>query len=90
MICSGVCRRLAIVMILPSPTIVGNGLSSRVDRSQGVRPVPRSVRTHLIAVPGRLVNRSGTPTLRGPRDWPWAQLFTRSLACLRNLQPVPM
>ena len=39
MICSGVCRRLAIVMILPSPTIVGNGLTSRVDRSQGVRPV---------------------------------------------------
>ncbi len=38
MICSGVCRRLAIVMILPSPTIVGNGLTSRVDRSQGVRP----------------------------------------------------
>ncbi len=25
-------------MILPSPTIVGIGLSSRVDRSQGVRP----------------------------------------------------
>jgi hypothetical protein len=25
-------------MILPSPTIVGNGLSSQVDRSQGVRP----------------------------------------------------
>ncbi len=50
----------------------------------------RSVRTHLIALPGRLVNRSGTPTLRGPRDWPWAQLFTRSLARVRNLQPVPM
>ncbi len=27
-------------MILPSPTIVGIGLSSRVDRSQGVRPLP--------------------------------------------------
>jgi len=52
--------------------------------------VARSVRTQLIAVPGRLVNRSGTPTLRGPRDWPWAQLFTRSLARLRNLQPVPI
>ncbi len=35
MICSGVCLRRAIVMILPSPTIVGNGLSSRVDRFQG-------------------------------------------------------
>ncbi len=52
--------------------------------------VARSVRTHLIAMPGRLVNRSGTPTLRGPRDWPWAQLFTRRLARVRNLQPVPM
>jgi hypothetical protein len=26
-------------MILPSPTIVGNGLSSQVDRSHGVRPL---------------------------------------------------
>jgi hypothetical protein len=52
--------------------------------------VARSVRTHLIAVPGRLVNRSGTPTLRGPQDWPWAQLIIRRLACLRNLQPVPI
>ena len=38
-ICSGVCLRLVIVTILPSPTIVGNGLTSRVDRSQGVRPL---------------------------------------------------
>jgi hypothetical protein len=52
--------------------------------------VARSLRTHLIAVPGRLVNRSGAPTLRCPRDWPWAQLFTRSLVRLRNLQPVPI
>jgi hypothetical protein len=52
--------------------------------------VARSVRTQLIAVLGCLVNRSGTPTLRGPRDWPWAQLFTRSLVRLRNLQPVPI
>jgi hypothetical protein len=35
MICSGVCRRLAIVMIVPSPTIVGNGLSPRVDQFPG-------------------------------------------------------
>jgi len=51
--------------------------------------VARSVRMQLIVVPGRVVNRSGTPTLRGPRHWPWAQLFTRSLVRLRNLQPVP-
>jgi len=52
--------------------------------------VARSVRRHLIAVPGRLVNRSGSPTLRCPRGWPWAQMFTRSLIRLRNLQPVPI
>ena len=33
---------LAIVMVLPSPTIVGNGRTSRVDRFQGVRPHPLS------------------------------------------------
>ena len=36
--------------------------------------VARTVRTRLIAIPGRLVNRSGTPTLRGPLNWPWAAL----------------
>jgi hypothetical protein len=35
----GVCLRLAIVNILPSPRSLGNGLSSRVDQSQGVGPV---------------------------------------------------
>ena len=34
--------------------------------------VARTVRARLIALPGRLVNRSGRPTLRLPRDWPWA------------------
>jgi hypothetical protein len=34
----GVCLRLAIVNILPSP-IVGNGLSSRVDQSHEVGPI---------------------------------------------------
>jgi hypothetical protein len=38
MICSGVCLRRAIVMSLLRPAIQGNGLSQRVDRSQGVRP----------------------------------------------------
>jgi len=52
--------------------------------------VARTVRTRLVAVPGRLVNRSGTPTLCGPRHWPWAQLFTRRLACLRALPMVPI
>ncbi|WP_346074372.1 hypothetical protein, partial [Streptomyces thermogriseus] len=31
------CLRRAIVMILPSPSIMGYGLSSQVDQSQGTR-----------------------------------------------------
>ena len=45
--------------------------------------VARTIRTRLIAVPGRLVNRSGTRTLRGPLDWPWADAFTSALERLR-------
>ncbi len=52
----------------------------RAPRELTVAP---SVRQRLITVPARLVNRSGTLTLRGPRNWPWAQLFTRRLSCLR-------
>jgi len=51
--------------------------------------VARTVRTQLIAVPARLVNRAGTPTLRGPIRWPWAQLFTDTLTRLRALEPAP-
>jgi hypothetical protein len=47
--------------------------------------VARTVRTRLIAIPGRLVNRSGTPTLRGPLHWPWSGWFTSRLAALRAL-----
>jgi hypothetical protein len=50
--------------------------------------VARTTRTRLISVPARLVNRSGAPTLRAPRHWPWAQLFTRRLATIRAL-PAP-
>ena len=47
--------------------------------------VARTVRTRLIAVPGRIVNRAGTLTLRAPLDWPWAQWFTLRLDRLRAL-----
>jgi hypothetical protein len=58
----------------------------------GVRPdaqliVARSIRTRLLALPGRLVNRSGRPTLRMPRNWPWATAFVNALDALRELQP---
>lgn len=51
--------------------------------------VARTVRTRLIAVPGRLVNRSGTPTLRLPTRWPWRTVFTRALTQLRGLTYAP-
>ena len=51
--------------------------------------VARTVRTRLIAVPARLVNRAGTPTLRGPAGWPWASQFGEILTRLRALQPAP-
>lgn len=51
--------------------------------------VARTTRTQLIALPGRLVNRSGTPTLRMPTKWPWAELFTGILGTLRALEPAP-
>jgi hypothetical protein len=50
--------------------------------------VARTVRTRLLAVPGRIVNRSGTLTLRGPARWPWADQFARRLATIRAL-PAP-
>jgi hypothetical protein len=52
------------------------------------RRVARTIRTQLINIPARIVNRSGTPTLRGPLNWPWAQLFTERLAAIRAL-PAP-
>jgi hypothetical protein len=51
--------------------------------------VARTVRVRLIAVPGRLVNRAGRITLRGPAGWPWAGWFIRRLGQLRALKPAP-
>ena len=51
--------------------------------------VARTLRARLVAVPGRLVNRAGVPTLRLPTDWPWAATFDGALAALRLLPPVP-
>jgi Transposase DDE domain group 1 len=49
--------------------------------------VTRTLRTRLLAIPGRLVNRSGRPTLRMPTSWPWAESFTTALDTLRGLEP---
>ena len=50
--------------------------------------VAGTVRFQLLAIPARLVNRSGTPTLRAPARWPWAGAFTRRLGIIRAL-PAP-
>jgi len=52
--------------------------------------VARTVRTRFFSLPGRLVSRSGTPTLRAPAQWPWAEPFLRALSLLRSLPPVPL
>lgn len=50
--------------------------------------VTRTIRTRLLALPGRIVNRAGRPTLRLPTGWPWATTFTTALDTLRTLQPL--
>jgi len=50
--------------------------------------VVATLRARLICVPGRLVNRSGTPTLRGPLHWPWQRQFDRALANIRALPAI--
>ena len=57
------------------------------DRPVDQLSVARTIRTRLLAMPGRLVNLAGTITLRGPKNWPWAQWFTLRLDRLRTLQP---
>ena len=57
-----------------------------IDNPADARPAnARTVRTRLISMPGRLVNRSGTPTLRTPSRWPWQSTFTNALDTLRAL-----
>jgi hypothetical protein len=51
----------------------------------GKLTVARTVRTRLLALPGRLVNRSGRWILRLPTRWPWAKQFLGALTRLRAL-----
>ena len=53
--------------------------------SSGQLTVAATVRTQLVAIPGRLVNRAGRITLRLPTNWPWSQRFTRILNRLRAI-----
>jgi Transposase DDE domain group 1 len=47
--------------------------------------VARTIRTRLLALPGRVVNRSGRRTLRLPAQWPWADTFHTALDRIRSL-----
>ncbi|MDR3650101.1 MAG: transposase, partial [Acidimicrobiales bacterium] len=47
--------------------------------------VARTMRSRLVALPGRLVNRSGRLVLRLPDRWPWATSFTVALDRIRAL-----
>jgi hypothetical protein len=51
--------------------------------------VARTIRARLLALPGRIVNRAGRPTLRLPSNWPWSTTFTTALDTLRALRPAP-
>ena len=51
----------------------------------GTGVVARTVRTQFLAVPARLVNRSGARTLRMPEYWPWRDGFDRALRTLRAI-----
>jgi len=47
--------------------------------------VARTMRTRLLALPGRLVNRSRRWVLRLPARWPWAATFHTALNRIRSL-----
>jgi hypothetical protein len=47
--------------------------------------VARTIRTRLLTLPGRLVNRSRQWTLRLPARWPWADTFHTALDRIRSL-----
>jgi hypothetical protein len=47
--------------------------------------VTRTIRFRVLALPGRLVNRSGHLVLRLPDRWPWAASFLSTLERIRSL-----
>ena len=47
--------------------------------------VTRTVRSRILTLPGRLVNRSGRLVLRLPELWPWATTFDGALQRIRSL-----
>ena len=64
--------------------VLAHNLTRWTARLGGLHPhdqltVARTIRTRVLALPGRLVNRSGRLVLRLPARWPWASTFTAAL-----------
>jgi Transposase DDE domain group 1 len=47
--------------------------------------VAKTLRRHLLTLPGRLTRSARRRLLHLPRDWPWARQFLRALARLRAI-----
>jgi len=70
--------------------VLAHNLTRWTARLGGLHPddqltVTRTIRTRVLALPGRLVNRSGRLVLRLPKRWPWADVFTTALDKIRSL-----
>ena len=70
--------------------VLAHNLTRWTARLGGLHPadqltVTRTIRTRVLALPGRLVNRSGRLVLRLPERWPWANIFTTALDKIRSL-----
>ena len=70
--------------------VLAHNLTRWTARLGGLQPddqltVTRTIRTRVLALPGRLVNRSGRLVLRLPARWPWASTFTIALDKIRSL-----
>ncbi len=80
-----ICAVLAHNLIRWTVTLAG----IEPDDGPGRLVVARTIRTRYLALPARLVNRAGRPTLRFPTDWPWAHPFSRALDALRTVTATP-
>ena len=70
--------------------VLAHNLTRWTARLGGIHPddqltVTRTIRTRVLALPGRLVNRSGRHVLRLPARWPWQTTFNTALDQLRAL-----
>jgi hypothetical protein len=69
--------------------VLAHNLNRWTTQLAGQTPVNnRTLRTRITALAAVLVNKSGRLTLRFPTRWPWANVFTITLAAIRAL-PAP-